>query len=78
MTSEVKQKIEIAIASRRPDLLVMAIELLLPIARTWIEKLLGLNKDRKLELINTLIYSLPEDTPIHVVKDSVKWINENR
>lgn len=76
LTASEKQ-IEQAVAIRNPDLLVTAIEALIPFVPSLLESIFGANKyKRRLELINALIDSLPDDTPIHLIKDSIKIINE--
>lgn len=75
MTSEVKQKLERAVAQRNPVLLVQILQAV-PVALTIFDRIFGESKyKKKCAQLTALINSLPED--MHVYKDAAKIITES-
>lgn len=65
------------IQQKNPVLIAAAVRAFMPLVPTLIEKIFGVNKEkRKLDLINKFIQSIPEDVPVHVIQDTVKKLNE--
>lgn len=77
MTTETARKLEIAIASRLPVTLADIIQAI-PIALDIFDNVFGMSKYKKKNIqLMLLIENLTDSTPIHMVKDTAKLINES-